>query len=1334
MKKLVFTGLLGLLCRYQSILVIFTLFIANIGFAQSGCIMTCPPMEPPVEISLSAACEDELTYQLIGVTLTNCSGDVVVDILDNGISIGDTIRAEMIGHTYMVIISIPSENQSCMAMITVVDKQAPIVTCPDDVTLTCTADLEEYNPLLPEDISDCSTTQVYIDDQLVFAGQCMGSYISQYQRSYIVVDAYNNADTCQQNIYLQKASLGDVVFPDDLSGLNALSCFPLPDTTPAFTGYPTVNGDEIINGSFCNLSAIYSNQIGVLCSGGYKIFRTWTVYDWCDNNQSTSVMQIIEVLDTTAPIVEAPEDMTVSTGPSNCTANVQIPPALITEDCATTITVRMEGPFGTIHSNGGLMAGLPKGVHRIIFKANNDCGSEGSDTMYVTVQDLVPPSPVCRQHLAIPVNNFGTSLVPASVFNGGSVDNCGPVYVKARRMTAPTGDDCFNPGNPNNWFDDHIQLCCEDIANNNIMIIMRVYDVQPVSGPVSETYLAGHYNDCMVEVEVQDKLPPQIICPTDLTISCEFPFTENNLDVFGSVALTEATREEICIDDPGAEEGPGLQCIGLDGLASDNCTVSIEELEPVISINNCGVGSIIRTFVATDDGGLQASCQQEITIVNFDLFNYNDILWPEDYTTYDICEISLLDPEDLEAPYNQPTLSNGPCDMVGATYEDDVFDFSNSDQACFKILRTWTVMDWCQLNTETGGIWSRIQTIKVMNSVGPTIEPIADLDECSYDTDCGGITIDFEASAEDDCSGPASISWRYYVDLNDDASFDYTSGIILGEEIQFSRYMPIGSHRVVYSVWDKCGNITTDEQYVTIRSCTPPSVKCIHGLSTSLMPVDANGDGESDWGMVTVLANMFDAGSSHPCGTPYSLAFSSDPLDNSRVFECVPLGEIEVEVWAIDANGLTDFCVTTIDIQDNQGVCPPLGGSTGVISGNITVPHAGTLSGAMIYLDGSNLAGIPSGMNGHFVFPTMPLGGEYVVRPVREGDARNGVSTLDLVKIQKHLLGIESFLTPYQYIAADVNNSKSITAIDIIQLRKLILGIYNEFPSNKSWRFVDKGHVFPDPLNPWISNWPETYSIIPFNNNMNDVDFDAVKIGDLNLSASLAATSGMILPRGSNRCEVEYIVQPMSDKNIYQVDVYLRDADDYNGIQFSFNWDQYDFKVLDWSPGDLLTRDEFRMPDTTGQNASIAAFSVDGWQEGKLKLVTLWVEQINSIGYPFELMLSPNPTQPLAFTIAGELEVPVQIVTNQQREVMVQNRPNPFADMTTIVMESDREEPATLRVFDLGGKLILTRKVNLVVGENEFVVRKSELHTSGLLMYEIESNFQYSTNRMIIVD
>lgn len=1333
MKKLVTTGLrkrsMSFLLGCMS-LVISCLPISLVG---QDCVISCPPMDPPIEIGLSAACIDTITYdEIAGVFLQNCSpGEVTVEFFDNGVPIGNVITAEMIGNIYMAIITHTESGQSCMFTVIIVDTQAPIVVCPDDVTLTCTADLEAYSDIDINEVEDCSPVTMTIDDSPIFLSQCFGNIISQYLRTYTIRDSFLNTTVCEQIISLEKAAITDVTFPPDLSGLTALSCFPVPDTSPDNTGYPSVDGGEIIGGNHCNLLSSFTDLQIPLCSGSYKIMRTWTVMDWCINSSTTAV-QLIEVIDNTPPVVVAPADITISTAASICLADALIAAADVSDDCSLISSIRMQTPFGTIHSNGGLVSGLPIGVHIIVFIARNDCGLEGQDMMLVTVEDLQPPVPVCNQALTIPLNNEGNTVIPAYVFNAASIDNCGDVYFKVKRMAAPVGYSCANPGNPTNLFDDAIQFCCGDIPNNNIMVILRVYDVQPIAGPVPDTYLSGHFNDCMVQVEVQDKLPPQIICPSDITISCEYPYTLENLDVFGTVALAEEDREEICINDPGFPGNPGIQCIGLDGLALDNCGVTVTS-EAVEDVNMCGVGTIIRTFIATDPGGAVSTCEQVISIINYDLFDESQITWPSDLTTTNICEIDLLDPEDLSLPYSEPVFEDGPCDLVAATYEDDVFDFSNNDQACFKILRTWTVIDWCQLN-QGYGTWTHLQVIKVMNSIAPVIAPIEDITTCSFDPACGGLELDFEAVATDDCSSANSLTWRYFIDIDNNGVFDFTSSAIVAGSIQFAYEMPIGNHRIVYAVSDQCGNSTVEEQLVSVESCKAPSAKCLHGLSTNLMAMDTDGDGEADWGMVVLQAEMFDAGSDHPCGNAVTVAFSADPHDVTRVFDCSDLGANEIELWAIDENGLTDFCITTVDIQDNNGICPPgLGNGSGVISGSILVPNSGKLSGAMVHLDGSNLPGSATNGDGYFVFPSMPYGGSYTVRPVKDGDDRNGVTTLDLVKIQKHLLGISAFTTPYDYIAADANNSGSVTAIDILQLRKLILGFYNDLPNNTSWRFVDDAHVFPDEHNPWASAWPETYVINPFDNNMSNVNFDAVKVGDINRTASLAATGNGISSRSGEKCLLVCDVNAHADEDVYRVDVYLENASEYNALQFSFDWDKTSYSIVDWSPSAWLTEEDIRLSVQTGESSALAAFTMTAWPAGRMPLFTIWVKRESPNANPFQLFLKPKPTAGIAYKTSEE-EVGVSLGTAHQPAINVHNRPNPFSDLTTIVFSSDRTEMAVLRISDVSGKVILTKSVSLITGLNEFIVQRHEIKTAGMFIYEIESNFQYSTNRMIIVD
>jgi hypothetical protein len=74
---------------------------------------------------------------------------------------------------------------------------------------------------------------------------------------------------------------------------------------------------------------------------------------------------------------------------------------------------------------------------------------------------------------------------------------------------------------------------------------------------------------------------------------------------------------------------------------------------------------------------------------------------------------------------------------------------------------------------------------------------------------------------------------------------------------------------------------------------------------------------------------------------------------------------------------------------------------------------------------------------------------DYVVEANKGGDYLNGVSTLDLVMIQRHILGLQTLDNNYLMIAADVNNDGKVTASDLTELRKLILGVTNNFVKRK---------------------------------------------------------------------------------------------------------------------------------------------------------------------------------------------------------------------------------------------------------------------------------------------
>ena len=137
-----------------------------------------------------------------------------------------------------------------------------------------------------------------------------------------------------------------------------------------------------------------------------------------------------------------------------------------------------------------------------------------------------------------------------------------------------------------------------------------------------------------------------------------------------------------------------------------------------------------------------------------------------------------------------------------------------------------------------------------------------------------------------------------------------------------------------------------------------------------------------------------------------------------------------------------------------------------------------------------------SGQDGDFSFIDVPACDANSIAITKNDDLTNGVSTADLVFIQQHILGILPLDSPYKIIAADADNNGAVTALDQIQIRKVILGISTSFPNNTSWRFVRADYQFQsnDPL---TEDFPEEVTIDDvLSNNMN-VNFIAVKIGDV---------------------------------------------------------------------------------------------------------------------------------------------------------------------------------------------------------------------------------------------
>lgn len=178
------------------------------------------------------------------------------------------------------------------------------------------------------------------------------------------------------------------------------------------------------------------------------------------------------------------------------------------------------------------------------------------------------------------------------------------------------------------------------------------------------------------------------------------------------------------------------------------------------------------------------------------------------------------------------------------------------------------------------------------------------------------------------------------------------------------------------------------------------------------------------------------------------------------------------------------------------------------VTGQITNWRYGNaISDLNFTIDGTDLT---TDVNGAFTYYGLGYEGpefEYTVTPISNDGLTRGISTADVVMTSRHILGTERFFRAEQYLAADVNNSHSVTTLDLIYLRRVILGIDNFFPNNNSWRFLKRGHQFPQTDNPWLEEIPEygTTEIIssnlinirPEDIELRKVYISAIKVGDV---------------------------------------------------------------------------------------------------------------------------------------------------------------------------------------------------------------------------------------------
>jgi hypothetical protein len=366
---------------------------------------------------------------------------------------------------------------------------------------------------------------------------------------------------------------------------------------------------------------------------------------------------------------------------------------------------------------------------------------------------------------------------------------------------------------------------------------------------------------------------------------------------------------------------------------------------------------------------------------------------------------------------------------------------------------------------------------------------------------------------------------------------------------------------------------------------------------------------------------------------------------------------------------------------------------------------------------------------GNYSF-TVVEGGDYTITPSLNTNAVNGVTTLDLVAISKHILQIQLLDSPYKIIAADANRTNTVTTADMVTIRRVILHIDPEFPNNTSWRFVPKSHVFVNPANPFQGGFPE---VLNYNNivaNQAFADFYAVKVGDVNNSASTNADGDDTQNRTFGTLTLNAQDRVVTAGEEFVVEFTAADLR-VEGYQFTLNFDASALQLVDIVEG-VAGSENFGL---TMLNEGVITTSWNGQASNEVLFALVFKAtkdaQLSDLVY-----LNSRYTSAEAYNLNGEL-LNIQLAFNgvaaEGGFELYQNVPNPFQAETLIGFNLPEAGVATLTVVDVTGKVLKLVRGEFAQGYNQVSLNANELPATGVLYYTLESASNTATKMMVIV-
>ena len=364
---------------------------------------------------------------------------------------------------------------------------------------------------------------------------------------------------------------------------------------------------------------------------------------------------------------------------------------------------------------------------------------------------------------------------------------------------------------------------------------------------------------------------------------------------------------------------------------------------------------------------------------------------------------------------------------------------------------------------------------------------------------------------------------------------------------------------------------------------------------------------------------------------------------------------------------------------------------------------------------------------------TVPAGANYDISVDPVNISRTGVSTFDLILIAKHITGQNIFDSPKKIIAADLNNTQSITTFDVIELRKYILFINQDFPNTPHWRTLPADFLFTDPTDPWLDDF-ESKQI---QNLQDDVTYgiNPIRVGDVNNSTWDNLSDSPAETRSGLNQELSVKDKFLQAGSVYSIPITAKDFTDIIGYQFALNLDPEQAELLTVIPNKDSGLTSAHYYHNNNQ-VTFSWFDLERstWEEN-LPLFQLQIKAKRSTSLSRVLSLNDQLLKGEAYPLDGEAIDRIELVFNKTNSAVLytdlQVFPNPMKDKGLVKYQIEQAGQVEVEIVSLTGRVVQKLESSYrVAGQYTLPIRPLD---RGMYFIRLIQNGEKSITKRIAV-